>query len=153
LVTGVMTAGGMVDQPIGRHPTQRIRMAVTPNGKEAITHYRVEQRYRAHTLIRVQLETGRTHQIRVHAAYLRYPVVGDPVYGGRLKIPAQASQPLQEALRNFKRQALHAAHLGLEHPISGEFMAWDSPLPEDMTQLLALLQQDLDTHGPEDYYS
>lgn len=153
VVNGVMTAGGMVEAPIGRHPTQRTRMAVTESGKEAITHYRVEQRFRAHTWIRVQLETGRTHQIRVHMAHIRYPLVGDPLYGGRLRIPPQSSEELQAELRGFKRQALHAARLGLEHPISGEFLAWESPLPADMQRLLGLLQQDLDQHGPSDHYT
>lgn len=139
---GVMTAGGKVEAPIGRHHTDRKRQAVTHNGKEAVTHYRVVERFRAHTHIRLQLETGRTHQIRVHMAHIRYPLVGDPVYGGRLRIPAGCIPALAEALRGFRRQALHAARLGLEHPVTGEFMEWQAPLPEDMQQLLAVLRED-----------
>lgn len=139
---GVMTAGGMVDAPIGRHHADRKRQAVTHNGKESVTHYRVVERFRAHTHIRLQLETGRTHQIRVHMAHIRYPLVGDPVYGGRLRIPAGCIPALAEALRGFRRQALHAARLGLEHPVTGEFMEWQAPLPQDMQQLLAVLRED-----------
>lgn len=147
VVNEVMTAGGTVDQPIGRHPHQRLRMAVVDNGKEAITHYRVAQRFRAHTFIDVQLETGRTHQIRVHMAYIHYPIVGDPLYCGRLRIPPQASTELMECLRGFKRQALHAARLGLVHPASGEEMHWRAELPADMQHLIQLLQTDMQQHG------
>jgi 23S rRNA pseudouridine1911/1915/1917 synthase len=147
IVTGVLVAGGTVDAPLGRHPTQRTRMAVVKNGKPAITHYRVIQRYRAHTHIRVQLETGRTHQIRVHLAYKRYPVLGDSVYGGRLQIPAASSDLFKETLRTFSRQALHAARLGFIHPSSGELMQWEAPLPEDMQNLLAALEQDRQEHA------
>jgi 23S rRNA pseudouridine1911/1915/1917 synthase len=143
VVTGVMTAGGSVDEPIGRHPTQRIKMAVHRAGKEAVTHYRVLERFRAHTYLKINLETGRTHQIRVHMAHLRYPLVGDPVYAGRLRQPAGASEQLREALRRFRRQALHALKLGLTHPESGEWMEWESPLPEDMQLLLEALRADL----------
>lgn len=146
VVNGAMTAGGTVDQPIGRHPTQRLRMAVVENGKEAITHYRVAQRFRAHTLIDVQLKTGRTHQIRVHMAYIHYPIVGDSLYGGkyggRLRIPPQATAELTDCLRAFKRQALHAARLGLIHPATGEAMQWQVEMPADMQQLIHLLEQD-----------
>jgi 23S rRNA pseudouridine1911/1915/1917 synthase len=142
IITGVLVAGGTVDAPIGRHPTQRTRMAVVQNGKPAITHYRVIQRYRAHTFIRVQLETGRTHQIRVHLAHKRYPLVGDSVYGGRLQIPANSSEIFKEALRTFPRQALHAERLGIIHPNSGEMMQWTAPLPDDMQQLCSALEQD-----------
>jgi 23S rRNA pseudouridine1911/1915/1917 synthase len=142
LVAGVMTAGGTVDAPIGRHPQNRLRQAVVDDGKEAVTHYRVLERFRAHTHIRVQLETGRTHQIRVHMAHIHYPIVGDPVYGGRLRIPAGTSAQLQAALHAFKRQALHAAHLGLEHPITGEFLSWDAPLPDDMAALIEACRAD-----------
>lgn len=142
LVVGVMTAGGTVDEPIGRHPSQRLKMAVVNNGKEAVTHYRVMERFRAHTLVKVNLETGRTHQIRVHMAFINYPLVGDPLYGKRLHIPAGCSPQFAEALRQFKRQALHAAKLGLVHPSTGEFMQWESPLPEDMDQLIIAARED-----------
>ncbi|MCG8427321.1 MAG: 23S rRNA pseudouridine(1911/1915/1917) synthase RluD, partial [Chromatiales bacterium] len=112
VVTGVMTAGGMVDEPIGRHPSQRTKMAVVRSGKPAVTHYRVIERYRSHTYLKVFLETGRTHQIRVHMAHIHYPMVGDPVYGGRLKMPQGASDALREQLQLFRRQALHARRLG-----------------------------------------
>ncbi|WP_445396506.1 23S rRNA pseudouridine(1911/1915/1917) synthase RluD [Zobellella sp. An-6] len=139
---GHMTAGGTVDANIGRHPTQRIQMAVTPTGKPAITHYRVMEKFRAHTRLRLRLETGRTHQIRVHMAYLKHPLVGDPVYGGRLKPPRGASPELLEFLRGFKRQALHAVMLRLAHPISGELMEWHAPVPEDMIELVEVLRAD-----------
>lgn len=141
LVKGWMTAGGTVDEPIGRHPVDRKRNAVRRDGKEAVTHYRLEQRFKRHTLIRVKLETGRTHQIRVHMTHINYPLVGDQVYGGRFQMPADCSPALAEALRNFKRQALHATKLGLEHPESGEYCEWEQPMPEDMRNLLALLAE------------
>lgn len=147
IVTGVMTAGNTIDAPIGRHPVDRKRMAVVAGGKEAITHYRVIQRYRAHTHVRVNLETGRTHQIRVHMAHQHYPLVGDPVYGGRLKIPAGITSELRKAIRAFPRQALHASKLGLIHPASGEAMSWETELPDDMQQLLQLLAEDLQQSG------
>jgi len=143
VVNGVMTAGGTVDAAIGRHPTVRTRMAVVGRGKEARTHYRVIKRYRAHTHVLVKLETGRTHQIRVHMAHIRYPIVGDQVYGGRLRIPKGCGEALNGMLRTFKRQALHAAKLGLVHPESGEMMEWEAPLPTDMTRLLQVLDEDL----------
>ncbi len=143
VVTGVMTAGGRIEAPIGRHPVQRKRMAVVPGGKPAITHYRVAARYRAHTRVLVRLETGRTHQIRVHMAHQHFPLVGDPVYGGRLRLPAGSSAALHEALRGFQRQALHAGRLGLLHPLSGEALEWESALPADMAGLIAALEQDL----------
>lgn len=147
LVKGWMTAGGTVDEPIGRHPVDRKRNAVRRDGKEAITHYRLEQRFKRHTLIRVQLETGRTHQIRVHMAHINYPLVGDPVYGGRFQMPADCSPALAAALRAFKRQALHAAKLGLEHPETGDYCEWEQPMPADMAHLIDLLaanEQELD---------
>jgi 23S rRNA pseudouridine1911/1915/1917 synthase len=139
---GVMTAGGTIDEPIGRHRTQRTRMTVRADGRPSVTHYRVLQRFRAHTLVRVQLETGRTHQIRVHLAHAGFPVVGDPVYGGRRRIPAGSSAPLVQALSAFPRQALHAARLKLAHPLTGKPMEWEAPLPPDMTALLAALKAD-----------
>ena len=117
-------------------------MAVVTGGREALTHYRVLERFRHHTYIKVNLETGRTHQIRVHMAHLHYPLVGDPTYGGRLRLPADSSAGLQEELRRFKRQALHAGVLGLIHPVSGASLQWEAPLPRDMQQLLEVLRTD-----------
>ena len=142
VVQGVMTAGGSVDAPIGRHPSDRKRMAVIASGKPAVSHYRVLARFDHHTAIRVSLETGRTHQIRVHMAHIRYPLLGDPVYGGRLRLPAAASPELAAALRGFRRQALHAEHLGLQHPLSGAFCQWQAPAPADLMQLLQVLRDD-----------
>src|SRR5574343_700419 len=141
LVKGWMTAGGTVDQPIGRHPVDRKRNAVRRDGKEAVTHYRLEQRFKRHTLIRVKLETGRTHQIRVHMAHINYPLVGDQTYGGRFQMPAECNPALADALRNFKRQALHATKLGVDHPETGEYMEWEQPMPEDMQNLIKLLTE------------
>jgi len=142
IVVGVMTAGGTIEAPVGRHPGERTRMAVVHSGREAVTHYRVLERFRGHSYLRVNLETGRTHQIRVHMAHLHYPLVGDPTYGGRLRLPADSSSALQEALRHFKRQALHAGVLGLIHPESGAALQWEAPLPDDMQQLLEALRSD-----------
>lgn len=147
VVYGVMTGGGMVDQPVGRHPRDRIKMAVRENGREAITHYRLLQRFREHSHIKVQLETGRTHQIRVHMSYLRHAIVGDPVYAGRHRNPAGASPELLTFLQGFKRQALHAWKLTFAHPGHGEEVSYEAPLPDDMQQLLSLLQADLQTHA------
>lgn len=146
VVFGVMTGGGMVDQPIGRHPRDRIKMAVRKNGREAITHYRLLKRFREHSHIKVQLETGRTHQIRVHMSYLHHPIVGDPVYAGRHRVPAGAQPELVDYLQGFKRQALHAWRLSFVHPESGEDVSFEAPLPEDMQQLINLLQTDLRAH-------
>jgi 23S rRNA pseudouridine1911/1915/1917 synthase len=143
VVNGVLTGGGTVDEPIGRHPVDRKRMAVVRNGKPAVTHYRLAERFRAFTYIKVQLETGRTHQIRVHMAYRHNPLVGDPVYGGRLRIPSGCTPELEQMLRHFHRQALHASRLGLTHPQSGEYMEWTAPLPEDIQTLLEVLRQDM----------
>jgi 23S rRNA pseudouridine1911/1915/1917 synthase len=138
-----MTGGGTVDEPIGRHPRQRKKMAVLSHGgKPAVTHYRISRRFANHTQIAVSLETGRTHQIRVHMAHRRYPLIGDPVYGGRPRIPKGASDSLIAALRGFPRQALHAEALGLVHPLSGAAMEFECPLPEDMQALLAVLQRE-----------
>ncbi|CAG0940671.1 Ribosomal large subunit pseudouridine synthase D [Gammaproteobacteria bacterium] len=139
VVNGVMTAGGTVDAPIGRHPTQRIRMAVTGGGRPAVTHYRVLARFVAHSFIAVRLETGRTHQIRVHMAHIGYPILGDPTYGGRPRIPAGAAPGLIEALRGFRRQALHACAIRFCHPASGEWLEFAAPLPADMRSVLAAL--------------
>lgn len=136
IVNGALTAGGTIEAPIGRHQTKRTQMAVTSRGKPAITHYRIIKRFSAHTHIRVILETGRTHQIRVHLAHIGYPVVGDPAYGSRVKIPANCSHNLRETLQNFKRQALHARKLGLYHPRTGEYMEWEAELPHDMLNLI-----------------
>ena len=140
LCCGVMTGGGTIDEPIGRHRTQRTRMAIRSDGRPAVTHYRVMKRFRAHTLAHVELESGRTHQIRVHLAHIGYPVVGDPVYGGRRRLPAGAGPAVIEALESFRRQALHAARLQLVHPLTGAEMEWEAPLPTDMAQLIAVLE-------------
>ncbi|TEL81524.1 23S rRNA pseudouridine(1911/1915/1917) synthase RluD [Pseudomonas aeruginosa] len=142
IVIGVITSGGTIDAPIGRHGVQRQKMAVVDAGKVAVSHYRVLERFRAHTHTRVKLETGRTHQIRVHMSHISYPLVGDPVYGGRFRIPPVASQTLVQTLREFPRQALHARFLELDHPATGVRMKWESPLPEDFLWLLSLLRQD-----------
>ena len=139
---GVMTGGGTVDAPIGRHPVDRIRMAIREGGREAVTHYRVAARFRGHTHVLCRLETGRTHQIRVHMASIRHPIVGDPVYGGRLAVPRGATPALIEALRGFRRQALHAAQLELVHPASGELVHFEAPLAADFQALLEALRQD-----------
>lgn len=143
VVQGVMTAGGTVDAPIARHPVNRLRMAVIETGKPALTHYRVVQRFRAHTYLKVNLETGRTHQIRVHMAHIHFPLLGDPLYGGRLKLPAGAGDELVDTLRAFRRQALHAMRLELVHPESHEILSWEAPLPGDMRHLLQVLEADV----------
>ena len=142
IVKGVLLTSGQIEANIGRHPTQRTRMAVVSSGKPALTHYRVIQRFRAHTHIHVKLETGRTHQIRVHMDYIHHPVVGDPMYGKTVGIPAKLSAPLKATLTAFKRQALHAIALTLCHPTTHEILRWQSPLPDDMTALIQQLQED-----------
>jgi 23S rRNA pseudouridine1911/1915/1917 synthase len=142
ICSGVMTAGGTIDQPIGRHRSDRTRMSVRTGGREAVTHYRVGARFRSHTLAQVQLETGRTHQIRVHMAHIGHPIVGDPAYGGRKRTPRGASAALIAALDAFQRQALHAARLELEHPLNGRLVSWEAPLPEDMNDLISALDKD-----------
>ena len=142
VVQGVMTAGGTISAPLARHPVHRIKRAVSAGGQEAITHYRVVQRYAAHTHIRVNLETGRTHQIRVHMAHLKYPIVGDPLYGGRYRIPPNCAEELTGALETFKRQALHASELKLLHPATKLECRWEARLPDDFAGLLSLLHQD-----------
>lgn len=142
VVMGIMTAGGTVDAPIARHPSKRTHMSVYPMGKPAVTHYRVMERFRSHTRLRLRLETGRTHQIRVHMAHITHPLVGDQLYGGRPRPPKGASEHFFEVLRGFDRQALHATMLRLFHPVTGVQMEWHAPIPEDMQNLIAVLQED-----------
>ncbi|NOQ63487.1 MAG: 23S rRNA pseudouridine(1911/1915/1917) synthase RluD [Methyloprofundus sp.] len=137
---GRMTGGGTLDEPIGRHPTERKKFTVRESGKPAVTHYRVIERFLRNTLIQVKLETGRTHQIRVHMAHLRMPLVGDPMYSGRFQMPKDCGDELEDVLRRFKRQALHAEKLGLIHPSTGEYCEWEQPMPEDMQELLEALR-------------
>ncbi len=150
VVWGVPVSGATIDLPLGRHPIDRKKRAVldSKKGKTAITHYCVQAKFRQHALLAVQLETGRTHQIRVHLAHSHYPIVGDKTYGGRLRLPAKASPALQEVLRTFSRQALHAKQLTLQHPISGETMTWTVPRPLDMQDLIEALTQDRETNAP-----
>ena len=140
LVQRPVIAGGTIEGNIGRHHIDRLKMAVIEGGKEAITHYRIEERFRHHTLLRVALETGRTHQIRVHLTTNNMPIVGDQLYGGRPRVPAGISGELREALQTFPRQALHATRLGLVHPMTEEELEWEAPVPADMEALLALLR-------------
>ncbi|MDH2068058.1 23S rRNA pseudouridine(1911/1915/1917) synthase RluD [Pantoea sp. GD03673] len=139
---GTMTAGGTVEQPISRHSTKRTHMAVHPMGKPAVTHYRIMEHFRAHTRLRLRLETGRTHQIRVHMSHISHPLVGDPLYGGRPRPPKGASEAFITTLRGFDRQALHATMLRLYHPISGIEMEFHAALPQDMVDLIAALKAD-----------
>ena len=142
LCLGRPTAGGTIDDPIGRHRTQRTRMTVRSDGRPAVTHFRIEERFRGHTLLRVRLETGRTHQIRVHLAHVGLPIAGDPDYGGRRRQVAGASTEVQGALQGFRRQALHAQRLTLTHPETGERLAFEAPVPQDLRALLAVLRAD-----------
>ena len=139
---GTFSGGGTIDAPIGRHPTSRIKMAVVPEGKPALTHYRIAQRFGAHTLLDVRLESGRTHQIRVHLAWRKHPLIGDPVYAGRAFRPAGASAKLREMLDGFCRQALHARELSFAHPQTGEAMCFQADLPTDMSALIACLAEE-----------
>ena len=139
IVYGHMVAGGTIDEPINRDTKNRVKQAVSSHGKEAITHYRVIDRYQNHTHIKAILETGRTHQIRVHLTHIGHPLIGDTMYGGKARFPRKADAILKEALVNFKRQALHSRKLTLTHPVSEELMSWKSPLPEDMLALLDVL--------------
>ena len=138
---GTMISGASIDAPIGRHPRSRLKMAVVQSGKPAVTHYRIAERFQAHSYLQVQLETGRTHQIRVHMEHIKHALVGDQLYGGRAKLPKGVTPELRDLLQQFKRQALHAAQLTLTHPESGELMSWHSPLPNDFECLLAGLRQ------------
>jgi len=146
VVLGNMIAGGTVDANIGRHQTLRTLMAVREDGKNAVTHYRIKQKFRAHTHLRLKLETGRTHQIRVHMTHIKHPLVGDIQYGGRARLPKHASASFIAMLRGFKRQALHAIQLSLTHPTTQEVMTWKVPLPEDFQKLIAEMKDDLAIH-------
>lgn len=140
--TGALTGGGKIDAPIDRHPTARTKMAVVADGKPAVTHYRIAHRFKHYTQLQVNLETGRTHQIRVHMAHRKWPLIGDPVYAGRQRIPAGASEALITALRNFPRQALHAQALEFEHPATGDWMEFETELPDDLVELLEVLDSE-----------
>lgn len=142
IARGLITAGRTVDEPIARHPVDRKRMSIQESGKHAITHFTVAERYRHHSLINVQLETGRTHQIRVHMAHIRYPLLGDQTYGGRFAIPAGVSDELEQVLRSFRRQALHARRLSFDHPVSGEALSFEAEIPSDMQYLIEVLKRD-----------
>jgi 23S rRNA pseudouridine1911/1915/1917 synthase len=146
IVKGVLVAGGCIDAPIGRHPVQRTKMAIVANGKPARTHYRITRRFRAYTRLQVSLETGRTHQIRVHLAHQHYPLLGDITYGGRLTIPSKSQADFVTALQAFQRPALHAECLGFVHPVTQKFMEWKAPLPTDLQILLTALEQDKQAH-------
>lgn len=142
IVEGQIIAGGTIDEPLGRHPKFRTRMAIVNEGKPAVTHYRVKEKFRSHTLLDIILETGRTHQIRVHMAHIIHPIVGDPIYGKGVRIPKEASPELLTCLRSFKRQALHAYCLSLTHPETQEVVTWEAPLPDDFDKLLITLRED-----------
>ena len=146
IVTGLIIAGSTINEPIGRHPVNRKKMAVNEKGKPAITHYRVSERFRSFTKLIVKLETGRTHQIRVHMAHIGHPLLGDPVYGGRFQLPARCDDAFEQVLRKFRRQALHARHLGLIHPATNEFIEWDVEMPQDMITLQDALRLDLENN-------
>jgi 23S rRNA pseudouridine1911/1915/1917 synthase len=143
ICNGVLTGGGTIDEPISRHPVDRKRMSVQQNGKPAVTHYTVKERFAAFTYVNVKLETGRTHQIRVHFAHRRHALVGDQVYGGRLALPKGASDEVIQVLRHFKRQALHATRLAFEHPSSGEQIDFEVSPPKDFEMLVDILQRDV----------
>jgi len=146
VVVGALVSGGSVDAPIGRHPRDRLKMAVREDGREALTHYRLRQRFRGHTALECRLETGRTHQIRVHMAHRKHPIIGDPLYGGHLKLPRGAGEELVAALHSFKRQALHAEALEFIHPASGTPIRCTAPAPADLAALLAALEADTRAH-------
>ena len=147
IVVGALVSGGTANAPIDRHPRDRLRMAVREDGKDAVTHFRLRERFRNHTALECRLETGRTHQIRVHMNHLKHPIIGDPLYGGSFKLPKGASDELIAALRGFKRQALHAEVLEFMHPIGGDPVRCSAPVPEDMQQLMRLLREDAAVHA------
>ena len=147
IVMGALVSGGSISAPIDRHPRDRVRMAVREDGRDATTHYRLRERYRAHTALECRLETGRTHQIRVHMQHLKHPILGDPLYGGALKLPKGASDELVAVLRGFRRQALHAETLEFAHPVNGAPVRCTAPVPEDMQQLMRALRQDAADHA------
>ena len=147
IVVGALVSGGTANAAIDRHPRDRLRQAVREDGKDAVTHYRLRERFRAHTALECRLETGRPHQIRVHMAHLKHPIVGDPLYGGSLKLPKGASDELIAALRGFKRQALHAEVLEFVHPATGEPVRCTAPVPADMQALLRALREDAAAHA------
>lgn len=142
IVSGTLASGGTIDAPIARHPIQRKKMAVIETGKEAVTHYRIIEKYRDFTRVKVQLETGRTHQIRVHFAHIKHPLLGDQTYAGRLQLPKGATPEMIEMLRTFKRQALHAIELGFTHPVTQKPVHFEAPLPPDMRKLINILKKD-----------
>ena len=142
IACGVLTGGGKIDLPLGRHPVNRKKRAVLENGQEAITHYKVIKRFRSHTHLLIKLDTGRTHQIRAHMSHKSYPLVGDQLYGTRLSLPAGCEPSLAESLKNFKRQALHARRLGVSHPETKKVMHWEADLPADIKFLLKKLEKD-----------
>ena len=150
---GTLVSGGTVDAPIGRHMGDRLRQAVRDeeDGKHAVTHYRLRERFRAHSLVQCQLETGRTHQIRVHMAHINHPLLGDPLYGGGLKLPKGATPELIAVMRSFRRQALHAEKLSFVHPVSGEPLSFSAERPADQQALIEALRTDLLEHGANDY--
>ncbi len=150
IAIGKMTAGGMVEKPISRHSTKRTLMAVNELGKPAVTHYRVAEHFREHTRLRLRLETGRTHQIRVHMSYLQHPLLGDIAYGGRARIPKEASKELTDMIRSFDRQALHAVMLRFVHPATGEELEFHAPIPDDMVIMAEALRQDAKLNKEED---
>ncbi len=142
VVAGALVSGGTADAPIDRHPRDRLRMTVREDGRDAVTHYRLRERFRAHTALECRLETGRTHQIRVHMQHLKHPIIGDPLYGGALKLPKGASDDLVAALRGFKRQALHAEVLEFAHPLTGQPVRAEAPVPADMRALMKAMRED-----------